>query len=187
MILKQRIQLKLPLKNKPPHPMKKTSIIIFTLFFWGCQKADLKKDGYFVFKANGKNVSFNTCMWWVESYMVDTIPVNMNYIFAIQRKDIKGSEFNWQADHVYIVFDGTSPGTYSTFGMMSQPGAFYIEIVYKGLRYDMLSAHPYDIKMDIGTYDVNKGKIEGNISGTFYDNTTDNAIEITHCDFCARN
>lgn len=167
------------------------AIIIFTLFFWGCQKADLRKDGYFVFKANDKNVSFNRCMWRVESYVIDTIPVNMNYIFAIQRKDIKGSTLNLQADHAEIVFDGTSTGTYSTPGLISLPGAFYIEIVYKGVSYAMFSidqnAHPYDVKMDIDTYDVNKGIIEGSISGTFYNNNTDNSIEITHCDFCARN
>jgi hypothetical protein len=176
--------------------MKKTRliqliIIIFALSSFSCQKNDLKKDGYLIYKANDEKTTFNECLWWTESYMADSIPVNINNIFAIQRKDQEGIALNMQADHVNIVFDGITTGTFSTPVWMDQPHAFYIEIVYKGVRYSMFSTdqntHPYDVQMIIDTYDVNEGKIEGSISGTFYDDFGGNSIEVTHCEFCAKN
>jgi hypothetical protein len=171
-------------------------IIILTIISFGCQKSDLKKDGYFVFKANDKKVSFNSCIWWLDSYMDDTIPVHMNNIFAYQRKDMGGTNdsawLNMQADHVYIIFDGNTTGIFSTPVWVTQPNAFYIEIVYKGVLYSMFqmdqNGNPYcNVQMDIDTYDVDNGIIEGSISGAFFNYNSNSTIEISHCDFCAKN
>lgn len=171
-------------------------IVILTIISFGCQKSDLKKDGYFIFKANNKKVTFNSCFWTLDSYMDNTITVNMNNIFAIQRKDMGGTNdsawFNFQADHVYIIFDGTTTGTYSTPVWVTLPNAFYIEIQNQGILYSMFqvdqNGNPYcNVQMNIDKYDVNKGIIEGSISGTFYNYNSNSTIEVTHCAFCARN
>jgi hypothetical protein len=165
--------------------------IIFILCSFACQKNDLKKDGYLIYKVNDKKITFNQCIWWAESSMADSIPVNFNNIFAAHRKDQGGTTLNMQADHVYIVYDGITTGTFSTPVWINLPHAFYIEIMYNDVHYSMISidqnAHPYNVQMVIDTYDASNGKIEGSISGTFYDNFTGNSIEVTHCEFCAKN
>lgn len=167
------------------------AIIIITLISFGCQKSDLKKDGYFVFNANDKNSSFNSCVWVIESYLEDTIPVHMNSIFANQRKDQDDGVINFNADHVYIVFDGTTTGSYSTPVWVTLPNAFYIEIGYEDVLYSMFQidqdGNPFsNVRMDIDTYDVNGGIVAGSISGTFFNSNSNNTLEISHCDFSAR-
>jgi hypothetical protein len=164
-----------------------TVIIIFMLFSFGCQKADLRKDGYFIFKANDKKNSFNKCVWGVENYTEDTIPVHMNTIFAFKRKDMIDSAIK---DRVDIYFDGDTAGKYSKTLMTGGTNSFFIEILYKDIGYSMYSLDQNlnpttNVQMNISTYDVNKGIIEGSVSGTFFHNDG-SSIVITHCDFLAR-
>lgn len=164
-------------------------IIVILIPLFGCQKSDLKKDGYFIYKANDKKNSFNTCLWLSDSYIQDSVTVNMNQIFANARKDQNNDALmNFGADYLYIVYDGTT-GLFSTPSVSFEPGVFYIDFVHEGSGYSMFWSNGFsvppscNVQLQIDTYKLEEGIIEGSVSGTFYNRSSGEELEVTNCSF----
>ena len=168
--------------------MKISSTILFNILTFilcfSCQKLNLQKDGYFTLKADGSRESFDYCEYEVIQDTIDSTPLKRNYIYASNSKENIISDFK-----VLIIFTGETKGTYNTCENIMVP-SLYANIVYKGEHFEAFGTlpFPYDksnMVLTIDKYDLNKGIIDGSISGKFCNYNNNETIELKKCNFRA--
>lgn len=163
-----------------------SSFILFFLTFilcFSCQKLNMQKDGYFILKADDSRTSFDYCEYQIMHDTLNSTPITKNYIKAFKNKP-DSSEYD-----VMIIFVGDSKGKYNTCENLMTP-SLYANVIYKGEHYEAFGTPPFpydksNMELIIDKYDLNKGIIDGSISGKFCNYNNNETIELKKCNFRA--
>ena len=157
------------------------NLIIFALICFGCQKLDLKRDGYFILKANGKRIAYNKCYSQTTIDNSGSSPVYFNEICAYTR-DANTDSIR---PKILIYFNGNTIGSYTTYN--PSQGLLAAIIHFNNNIYEFPMYNSAVIDLEIDKYNTSAKEIKGSLSGKFYNvNNSSDFIDVKKSDFCAR-
>ena len=165
--------------------MKKYQLLILlALIMIACQKLNLQKDGYFVFKTSHSKTVYDKC-----EFLSDSIPGNRaNFIYAGARV-VTGDSMRVNDYPVSIIYVGNPTGTYNT-NNSSTLGELMAFITVDNNRYEYPINNFNTMKLQgqfevvVEKHDLKKGKLKGHFSGKLC-NAQGDYIEVDESDFVA--